>query len=212
MALSNKTKIGGTAGIIGSILASVLFFEGGYVNNPYDPGGETKYGITEHIARQYGYDGEMKDLSKDFAKKVYTEEYIVKPGYIDLIPIAPAVAHKLIDAGVNVGTGRSTLWFQRAINSLTRNSRTYVHVNEDGVCGKGTIAGYKRLVTERGPVMACEMTIKLIYAQQANHYMSLKNLPQFTAGWINKRVGNIPLSWCSDYELSYKDALKNHIE
>lgn len=34
-----------------------IIFEGGYSDHPYDPGGKTKYGITESTARSHGYKG-----------------------------------------------------------------------------------------------------------------------------------------------------------
>ena len=50
----NKKKVT-SASIIGAILASVIYLEGGYTDDPDDPGGKTKYGITERVAREYGY-------------------------------------------------------------------------------------------------------------------------------------------------------------
>ena len=45
--------------------------EGGYVNNPADRGGATKYGITEAVARTNGFKGNMRDLPLDVAKAIY---------------------------------------------------------------------------------------------------------------------------------------------
>ena len=45
--------------------------EGGYVNNPADRGGATKYGITEAVARANGFKGNMKDLPLEVAKAIY---------------------------------------------------------------------------------------------------------------------------------------------
>lgn len=45
--------------------------EGGYVNNPADRGGATKYGITEAVARANGFKGSMRDLPLDVAKAIY---------------------------------------------------------------------------------------------------------------------------------------------
>ena len=42
--------------------------EGGYSNNPKDPGGETMWGITARVARAAGYTGPMRDLPRDTAK------------------------------------------------------------------------------------------------------------------------------------------------
>jgi len=56
-------------------VAKTLSLEGGYVNDPADPGGPTKYGITEATARAHGYIGDMRDLPLDLAKKIYKESY-----------------------------------------------------------------------------------------------------------------------------------------
>ena len=61
---------------------------------------------------------------------------------------------------------------------------------------------YKALVDKRGNVLACQLMIKLIDAQQATHYMNLKNLKEYTVGWVTNRVGNIPLSACENYEVT----------
>ena len=45
--------------------------EGGYSNNPNDPGGETNWGITLAVARANGYVGAMKDMDQSFAKRIY---------------------------------------------------------------------------------------------------------------------------------------------
>ncbi|KCW15189.1 glycosyl hydrolase 108 family protein, partial [Acinetobacter baumannii 42057_4] len=49
-------------------LEELIKREGGYVNNPADRGGATKYGITEAVARANGFKGNMRDLPLDVAK------------------------------------------------------------------------------------------------------------------------------------------------
>ena len=51
----------------------VVLIEGGYSDNPLDSGGKTKYGITEAVARAYGYTGEMRDLPLSVARAIYHE-------------------------------------------------------------------------------------------------------------------------------------------
>lgn len=52
-------------------LEELIKREGGYVNNPADRGGATKYGITQAVARENGWNGNMKDLPLEFAKSIY---------------------------------------------------------------------------------------------------------------------------------------------
>lgn len=196
--MGTGTKVGVT-GIAAAIIAGVFALEGGYVNNPKDPGGATNYGVTEQVARQHGYTGNMKDLTRDAATSIYFEDYIKKPGFDKMIDVSPAVAEELVDSGVNVGPSRPARWFQQSLNALNRDGKDYPQITVDGKVGPGTIKAYKGLQTARGDVKACEMTIKLLDAQQAQHYMSLTNLKTFTPGWVDHRLGNVPLSKCKNY-------------
>ena len=55
---------------IDDIIDHVLDVEGGYVNDPDDPGGATNHGITEREARAYGYEGAMRDLPRRTAREM----------------------------------------------------------------------------------------------------------------------------------------------
>lgn len=198
MTTTAKGKVSIASTAAAAIVAAVLMKEGGYVNDPKDPGGETNHGITVAVARNAGYTGPMKDLSVDTAVNIYVTNYINKPGYGEIITLSPAVGQKLVDAGVNVGTSRSSTWFQQGLNSLSRGGVDYARVTVDGKIGPASIAAYQGLVKRRGKVKACELTIKLLDAQQTNHYMSLTNLSQYTPGWVDARIGNVPLEKCNE--------------
>lgn len=196
--MNNRKKLTLGSATVGAILAAVFAGEGGYVNDPRDPGGETNHGITKNVAVAAGYTGAMKDLTQVTAANIYVTNYINKPGYGDLITLSPAVGQKVVDAGVNAGTSRSSLWLQNALNSLNRGSKNCPLIAADGKVGSGTVSSYRCLVQTRGKVKSCELTLKLLDAQQANHYMSLTNMPQYTVGWVDHRIGNVPLSRCSE--------------
>ena len=57
------------------LIAEIIEIEGGYVNHPADRGGPTKYGITEKVARAFGYQGDMRDLPKSKAFEIYDKNY-----------------------------------------------------------------------------------------------------------------------------------------
>lgn len=177
------------------IIAAVFGMEGGYVNNPKDPGGETNHGVTVAVAREAGYTGPMRDLPKEVAEQIYYDGYIVKPNFHPMLEIQPAVAHKLIDAGVNTGPARSSRWFQLSLNALSNGGKSYPQTNVDGKVGSHTIQTYRALEKARGRVKACQLIIKLLDSYQAQHYINVNN-PTFTVGWVDHRIGNVPLENC----------------
>ena len=180
-----------------AIAAGVFAVEGGYSNNPADPGGETNHGVTVAVARSHGYDGPMRELPKETAQQIYIGSYVEGPGFHQVVAISPAVGEKLVDAGVNAGTGRSARWFQQALNHLSRSGADFPLVAVDGQIGAQTLAAYRALEGKRGRVKACELVLKLLDAQQGAHYMSL-NKPTFIVGWVDARLGNVPLERCAD--------------
>lgn len=183
---------------VAAVLAAVFAHEGGYVNDPKDPGGETNYGVTLAVAREAGYTGSMRDLTKETASNIYLNNYINKPGYGELITMSPAVGQKVVDAAVNTGTGRASRWLQQSLNAYSRGGLDYPKLTVDGKVGVGTTQAYASLQKKRGRVKACELVIKAMDAYQASHYMSLTNLPQYVPGWMDNRVGNVPLTKCQE--------------
>lgn len=185
------------AAAVAATVVAVFGIEGGFVNDPKDPGGATNHGITEQVARAHGYQGAMQDLPKAVAADIYTQDYIRKPGFDRVIALSPAVGHKLVDAGVNAGPVRAARWYQEALNQLNRGGKDYAKVAVDGQIGAQTIAAYRALERKRGRIKACELTLKLLDVQQGAHYMQL-NMPSFTVGWVDNRLGNVPLARCGE--------------
>lgn len=82
--------------------------EGGYVNDPNDPGGETKWGISK---RSYPHLN-IKELTRDQAKPVYYADFWRRI-HADKIP--DGVAFQLFDFAVNSGIETAVRYFQRAL-------------------------------------------------------------------------------------------------
>jgi lysozyme family protein len=183
-----------------ALIAAVFAVEGGYVNDPRDPGGETNHGITKAVARQAGYTGPMRELSKEIAAEIYFEDYIEQPGFVAVLEHSLPTAEELVDSGVNAGPGRAARWMQESLNHLNNGGRDYPDIAIDGRIGAGTRSAYAALRRRRGDQLACVLLIRLLDAKQAQHYMDLADrsasFEAFMVGWVRTRVGNVPTSHC----------------
>jgi lysozyme family protein len=197
MTMSNKKKASAAA-VAAAIIAAAVSLEGGYSNNAKDPGGETNHGITAVVARKSGYEGPMRDLTKEYAQSIYFKDYIEKPGYVPFLTLSHAVSEELVDTAINTGTTRASRWLQISLNAVNRGGKDYPTLEVDGRVGSSTVEAYKSLQRVRGHVQACQLILKLMDAQQANHYINLPHLNTFTVGWVSNRVGNVPLERCKE--------------
>lgn len=192
--MKNSAKYGG--GIL-AILLGVLALEGGYVNHPSDPGGETNMGITKTTAVEHGYTGPMKELPQEVALSIYADSYVYKPGFDGVVSLSEPVGTKLVDAGVNVGQRRAARWYQESLNSFSRGCRDYPCITADGVIGKKTIEAHQNLIKKRGYVLSCKILLRAFESHQGYHYLSLTHLQDFTVGWFTHRIGNVSEEDCN---------------
>jgi lysozyme family protein len=176
-------------------LKSVLNIEAGYVNDKYDNGGATNYGITEQLARKYGYTGDMHNLSKELAIEIYKKEFWDR-GKFYLIEDS-RIATELFEFSVNSGDIKLAVKFlQRAYNSLNNNI-----IKEDGILGPITAKyinnfKYPKLLVKMMNVFQgmyyCALVEenKIIMNDLKNHKETLgnKKYKHFIKGWINKRI------------------------
>lgn len=145
-------------------IGKVLGHEGGYADHPDDPGGKTRYGITEAVARRVGYRGDMRELPLDLAKRIYLEEFWRAVRADDL---PPAVRYPVFDAAVNSGVGQAIRWLQRAAG-----------VEADGVIGPRTLAAIQAL--------DAQALRSRILAQRLRMMTTLNNWPAFSRGWARR--------------------------
>ena len=146
--------------------------EGGYVNNPVDPGGETNWGITRAVAIDNGYTASMKLMPKETAKQIYKKMYWDKLQYDQL---GFVVAFQLFDAGVNHGNSQAVKFLQRALS-----------VVDDGVIGAKTIAATNSLDDLQ--------IVALFNAERIEFYSSLKTFSTFGKGWVRRVASNLKLA------------------
>lgn len=138
----------------------VLKHEGGYVNHPSDPGGETKYGITK---RNYHH-LDIRNLTREQAIEIYRRDYW--RDYMDAMPYR--IAAKLFDMSVNMGHQQANKLLQRAAG-----------VVDDGAIGPRTL----KAINEIDPGALLDRII----AEQKRFYAALiakrPSMAVFEKGW-----------------------------
>ncbi|HDR9100067.1 TPA: hypothetical protein QDB15_001095 [Burkholderia vietnamiensis] len=141
--------------------------EGGYSNNPKDPGGETMWGVTARVARAAGYTGAMRDLPRDTAKVIAKRLYW-DPLHLDQFD--PRVAFQILDANYN--GGHPVIWMQGAAGARV-----------DGVLGPQTIAAVQ--ATDPLRFVLRWNALRLTY------FTSLATWSKFGKGWTRRIAANL---------------------
>lgn len=140
---------------------------GGYTNNPDDPGGETRWGVTKRVARRHGYNGPMRELPKSVAFEIAKAEYW-DPYRCDELP--DHVDFQVFDAAYN--GGHPAHWLQQAAGAVV-----------DGAIGPKTLAA----VAGADP----DKIIMRFDAYRLKYMAGLRIWPKFGAGWANRIANNL---------------------
>ena len=149
-------------------LEVVLHHEGGYVNHPSDPGGETIYGISRRS--HPGVWAKGRPTLED-AKRIYHRDYWL-PIKADAMPFP--VALMVFDAAVNSGNRRAAILLQRALR-----------VTADGSIGPVTLAAANRADTRT--------LVNHIAAERIVFNSGLSNWGSFGLGW-SRRVVDVAIT------------------
>lgn len=160
--------------------------EGGYSNDPADPGGETMYGITIAVARASGWDGLMRSLPLEVAETIYREQYWAPLRLDEVASVAREVAFELFDSAVNLGVGPAAVFLQRSLGALG-----LVDVVVDGHLGSVSIAGLRVFLAPRGAEGLTVLLRCLNGLQLAEYVRQVEAKPakrRFFYGWVRARV------------------------
>ena len=149
-------------------LEMLLEHEGGYVNHPKDPGGETNLGITKRTwAKWLGRDineGEMKELTPEDVAELYKKEYWDR---LKCDNLPTGLDFFCFDWGVNSGTGRSAKALQRIIS-----------VAQDGAIGPKTL----RALEDHN----AKEVVDLMHSRRQEFYENLTTFETFGKGWTRR--------------------------
>jgi len=137
--------------------------EGGYVNNPADPGGETKFGISK---RSYP-DVNIAALTLADAKAIYRRDF-----WRPLADAHPAVRFQAFDFAANSG-----------IQTAIRKLQAAIGVADDGHWGPISAA--------RLAEMDVSDVLMLYIAERLDFWRKLRTFQTFGAGWAGRAAVNL---------------------
>ena len=147
------------------IIEKVLEHEGGYVNDPKDLGGETKYGIT----KRFYPDIDIKNLTIEQAKEIYKKDYWDR-NKVESLP--QNLWHIYFDMCVNMGKRTAVKVLQRAAVNKGKD------IEIDGGLGPMTIGALKGVELDRVRAFRVKYYVDLITAKPEQE--------KFFLGWFRR--------------------------
>lgn len=143
----------------------LISHEGGYVNHPADPGGETKFGISKNAYP----DVNIALLTRESARQIYRRDYWDRA---QAERYDGAIGFQVFDAAVNHGIGNSIRFLQRAVG-----------VADDGAVGPKTVAAIL--------AMTPSDVVQRFNAERLDFYTNLSTWPSFGKGWARRIAENL---------------------
>ena len=165
------------------IAREIVAREGGFVNDPADPGGATKYGVTLGTLRGLGLDltgdgtvsvADVKALSREQAEAIFVEHYFKRPG----IAALPETLHaSVFDMYVNAGANAVKV-LQRLLTEMG------FACTADGAIGPQTVAAAAQAAAAAPGHLADAYAIA-----RRNYYYSLADARPASRKYARRRDG-----------------------
>ena len=167
---------------VDQMIDNILRREGGFVDNPSDRGGPTKFGITQKTLSVYlgraALRSEVESLSDDVAREIYERNYYYAPR-IDSLP--ESIQPFIFDCAVNHGIRRAIKFIQSVCNQAGYSPALSV----DGAMGPNTRKAAEWAEKEMG-----ELFLKALIEERKNFYLLIvQERPSqqvFLNGWMNR--------------------------
>lgn len=142
----------------------LMVHEGGLVNNPFDPGGKTKWGISQRAFPNV----DIEKMTIDECKALYRSNYW---DAVQADQLPAALRFDVFDAAVNSGVGQAAKWLQRAVGA-----------QPDGVIGAKTISA-ARGADAGAPARFNGLRLQFM--------TDLPTWASFSRGWARRIAGNL---------------------
>ena len=168
---------------IAAIAREIIAREGGYVNDPGDPGGATKYGVTIGTMRRLGLDidgdgrvsaDDVRKLDRETAERIYLEHYFDRPRIAELPTVLQA---SVFDMYVNAGASAVKI-LQELLGQFGEA------VSVDGVIGRQTLAAAARVAAKAPDHLADAYGIA-----RRNYYYALADLRPASRKFARRKDG-----------------------
>ncbi len=165
------------------IAKAIVAREGGYVNDPDDPGGATNHGVTIHTMRRLGLDltgdGEVSEadvrrLTREQAVEIFVDHYYRRPRIAELPEVLQA---SVFDMYVNAGANAVKI-LQRLLNEMGHD------LTVDGALGPISIAATHRACADRPDLVADAYGIA-----RRNYYYALADARPASRKYARRRDG-----------------------
>ena len=155
------------------LLTEVIRREGGYVHDPADRGGPTKYGITQRTLRAWRGQAvtadDVRRLTTDEARTIYRRRYVDDPGFARL---PDPLRAQVVDNGVLSGPRQAVKDLQRAIGGVT----------VDGQLGPQTRAALR----QRGVAAVHARLIQVRASRIGRIVQRRPEQARFLTGWLTR--------------------------
>jgi len=155
-----------------TVFPILLKQEGGYVNNPHDPGGITNLGVTKRVWEAWVHhpcgDADMRALTPSVVAPLYRVQYW---NGIDGDALSPAVALCVFDFAVNSGVARAARYLQ-----------SIVGVTQDGHIGPATLKALQQWITTH----SLSALVQRYMNDRRSFYKGLPTFGEFGRGWLRR--------------------------
>ncbi len=168
---------------VSDIAAEIVAREGGFIDDPNDPGGPTKYGVTLATLRRLGIDltcdrlvdkADLRALSREQAVQLFVEHYFEKPR---LSALPEALQPSVFDMYVNSGSNAVKI-LQRLINDMGGD------IDVDGTLGPQTIAAVVQVAEANATLLADAYGIA-----RRNYYYRLGDARPASRKFVRRKDG-----------------------
>ena len=175
-------------------ITAVILKEGGdkYTDHPSDRGGPTRWGVTEAVARAFGYTGDMRTLPESIARQIYRERFWFQPNFHQVNELSVPLAKEMLDTGINMGTVWPGRFLQRSLNALNARAKHYPDIEVDGRIGPMTLHCLKSFLLKRGAEGEATL-VRMVDSLQSVRYLEISEAnptqEDFQYGWQSQRIG-----------------------